>query len=143
MPQIYTVEQIARPAYYDRQPIAVFTGYANIVGPHATTLRASYSPPGGYANFGEIVMLGAIRATAAPGNALASAIMNIAPFYGGEFSVGQANLDNLGVGAEKTVILTQVGYIAFGDTLKFYTVDGSAGGTIQYNLYFKGTEFLY
>lgn len=143
MPLWQPMDAIARPAYYDRAPIPIIVQYSGVVAPHAPTTRASYTPPDGFANFLETMYLFERRQTAAaPGSSVVSYV-ELLPFYGGSGVILQNYFESGLVALQPATMLSNYGYIAYGDTIRLVTFDSSIGGSIQYQLALKGTEFLY
>jgi len=143
MPQVYQVSEIARPAYYDRQPISQIPNYNGIVGPHGTTVRVSYSPAFRLAYFIESSLAQVQRITAASAMDVAQTAVIYNPFQGGSIQISAAILYNNAVRALIQQQLTQFGYMAYGDTISITTFDLSTGGTCQFLGFIKGTEFVY
>lgn len=143
MARWYQTSEIARPEYYDRQPIPVFCAYSNVVAPAGGTIRATYTPPANYAAFVEVVSLSIRRATAAAPAQAAAFYLNFLPFYGGSFIVLFVTFDSNVVGDVRGDTLSSLGYMAFGDSINLTTFDFSVGGTLQFTGAAKATEFVY
>ena len=142
--RLFTTTEVARPAYNDRQPIPILANYlASGVAPHAMTVRASYTPPDGYAAFIESIVLQVIRQSAAGVLSYSEAFIYFLPYYGGTYQLLPCTLFNNTVAQYAQQSLTSYGYMAFGDTLQIKTQDTSTGGFCAYSGLIKGTEFLY
>lgn len=144
MPQIFTTSEIARPQYYDRQPVPIVASFLSSgVVPHALTTRASYSPAYPYAAFIEAITLQVIRQSAAAAQSYQEAFVFFLPYYGGTYQLlpctGYSNVP----GNVTQQNMSDYGYMAYGDTLQLKTSDPSTGGTGSYSVLLKGTEFLY
>ena len=143
MPLWQPMDAIARPAYYDRDAIPVFMNYNASVGPHGSTLRASYTPPFAYAAFIESLYMLGMRSGAAAPVGFTDASFRLTPFYGGTVIVSYLIWNNNTLYFQEKMALTSYGYMAYGDVIDFRTSDGSTGGTTIYALAMKGTEFLF
>lgn len=143
MPLWQPANAIARPAYYDRDAIPVTMEYNQIVAPHAAVVRVSYSPPGGYAAFVEVVTMLLLRSSAAGAANPANDQVRLNPFYGGVVIVAINFMQSNVISDQRTAIVTSYGYMAYGDVLDGLTYDSSVGGTMQHAIFMKGTEFLY
>lgn len=144
MPLWQPSKVLARPAYYDRDPLMVQGGYNSSLAPHATTLRISYAPPFQRAAFVELINLFIIRVGVA-GAAGLSALWWQASLAGSGvfYKVAYSAIDNVAVATSNQNVVTSLGYFAYNDQLQAYTLDAATGGTVYYDTSFKGTEFLY
>lgn len=143
MPLWQPTKSLARPAYYDRDPVPVYGAVNATFAPHGVTQRASYTPPTDYAAFIEFIQYTHIRTAAAAPAASSNLYWDFLPFYGGTVRVLWSYfLDNT-VNLVKTGQIDGYGYMAYGDTLQLFTQDASTGGTMSYQSSMKGTEFLY
>jgi hypothetical protein len=143
MPLWQPTQAVARPEYYDRIAVGVLADYSAVVAPHAVVTRWTYTPPGDYAAFVESCNLFAYRLTAAAGAVLATGRLEFLPFYGGTYLVTASVVATGLANDSDRRTVTSLGYMAFGDTLRFTTQDASVGGTVLWQGSFKGTEFLY
>lgn len=143
MPQVFQVQQIARPAYYDRQPFATTCAWDVSVAPHGTTTRASLQVSANEAAFIELGFLRNIRVTAAGTLGQSSTLVFYTPL--GEAAqlvlVNYFNDNTLLVNYQQ--VLQQLGYMREGDLLEVKTTDTGVGGTVAYQGAIKGTIFLY
>lgn len=144
MPQIFTTSEIARPQYYDRQPIPVVASFLSSgTVPHAATIRASYSPAFPYAAFIEAITLQVIRQAVAAPNGYQEAFVFFLPYFGGTYQLLPCTLYSNVIGAVAQQNMSDYGYMAYGDTLQLKTSDNGTGGSGAYSTLLKGTEFLY
>lgn len=143
MPLWQPANAIARPAYYDRDAIPISMQYNQIIAPAASTVRATYSPPFGYAAFIEVSTMLILRFTAAAPASQANDQLRLNPFYGGVVIVAINLLNSNVIGDQRQAVITSYGYMAYGDVMDAVTFDGSVGGTMQHGVFMKGTEFLY
>lgn len=144
MPNVFPVAEIARPAYYDRQPVTYSPLYSGLVGPHALTVRFTYTPPFYYAAFVETATSVIQRYTAAGTPGAVAAQLRFTPYFGGataNFSLlyQMSNVPTNVVNAN----VTGLGYVAYGDVIDFATQDLSVGGTCVFYGSIKFTEFVY
>lgn len=143
MPRWYTGRDVARPAYYDREAIPCL-GFSNVgVGPHANIIRVSYGPAFPYAAFIETMITTLQRNVAAAPVGLVNAYWELVPFFGGSTIIDSEAFTDNTVGYRLNQVISQLGYMAYGDLLQFRTFDLGTGGSVGYLGSFKGTEFLY
>lgn len=143
MPQIFQVQQIARPSYYDRQPEPATIDYVAVLAPFPNTLVATYEAAFPQAAFIEAINVTMIRSTAA--GVLAVNIVN-AQYTGDGVDTAmimrvfhQSNVVNNLVSQQ----VTQFGYMGYGDKLDFYAQNGDTGGTVIFAIAMKGIAFIY
>lgn len=143
MPQVYQTTQIARPTYWDRNPTARAQSTSNVYSPSGTLTLLSYSPPAGKAAYVESVYLGIERgsAPAASGDVQCSA--SVAMASGGSGLILRATFNTGSSGAVSIAQNSDIGFIAFGDTISITLFDGSTGGTVTAQVCIKLTEFVY
>lgn len=141
--RVFPVDQIARPAYYDRQPVNVIGSYQALVAPHAVVTRWSYSPAFPFAAFIETVNVLTMRISAAGPLGISQATIAFAPFTGGSANIVNALLSSNTVGQTTAIPLSSLGYMAYGDTVSATTQSSDTGGTVFYVASFKGCEFVY
>lgn len=143
MPLWQPSNAIARPAYYDRDPIPAIANYADQIPPAGSTVRASYIPPNGYAAFIEAMFLFTYRGVVAAAPSIVQFYVNFRPFTGGVYRVAQVQQNTNVLFEDKTLVSGNFGYMAFGDQIDLITFDGSTGGQQAFGGTVKGTEFLY
>ena len=133
---------VARPTYYDRNAISGSISYQGAgIAPHADTQRATVTLASSKRAFLEATSLIYIRATAATSAAFVYASASLLPSGGtgvGYLLVPQINntvgtVSNISLGGSLT--------IGSGDVLSLYTADTSTGGTYNYYLAIKYTQF--
>lgn len=143
MPLWQPSKTLARPQYYDRDPVPVAASYLATVAPHGSTIRASYSTAYPYAAFIESLIVDIIRVTAAAAVGPVSGHWEFLPFSGGTYRLQWVYFVDNTLQVQRAQEGNSFGYMAFGDTIQFVTVDGSTGGTNFYLGSMKGTEFYY
>lgn len=133
---------IGRPAWYDRNPTIQEGKYvAASVAPHAQEPRWTYTVPAGKKAFVELAFLRIYRRTAATTVGIWAADIYYQPSGGSSTShMRISSLDNT-VGSEKTLTIGQNMIMLAGDALRGYTEDASTGGTCDYAVIAKITEF--
>ena len=133
---------IARPAWYDRNPSIQVKNYSAAgVAPHTSTLRWSYTVPSGKKAFLELADIEVVRATAATTVGMVSAGITYTPSGGSEVNVIVVEIRTNGVGDRAGKTVGQAFVMSAGDSIKAYTTDTSTGGTIDYTMSAKITEF--
>lgn len=134
---------LARPTYFDRDPVMVASTYSATVAPHGQTARVTYTPPVNRAAFIEILFLFTYKSTAAGAPGLVQATALFTPDGGAGVVVARAQTDSNVIGLASLVQFTSFGYMQGGDTMTILTIDPSTGGTQSFTTTVKGTEFLY
>jgi hypothetical protein len=138
----YNSQQIARPEWWDRNPITNSIQYvATGVAPHGATQRASYTVPAGKKAYVDMVLLTVRRDLAAGAAALAAAYATYTPSGGTETRLFQQGDFQNTVNAGQQATITQFGFLGVGDAVKLYTLDASTGGTYTYLIGAKITEY--
>ena len=87
-------------------------------------------------------MTGSRSVAGAPSN-LCLGYVRLLPYYGGTFDVSLMSFNINVSGNAESLVVTNYGYMAYGDTVQMLTADFSTGGTVLWNLALKGTEFIY
>jgi len=142
MVRVGTPSAVARPDWYDRNPSnqhLYYEGYG--ISPHVKTGRWNYTVPAGKKALVELVWARLIRKSAA--TTLGDAYAGIWFLVSGgtnRWLAGAWICDNT-VGATKDFVLGQSIIMLPGDSIFGYTADGSTGGTFDYQIYAKITEF--
>lgn len=137
----YEIEQISRPAWYDRNSLPAADGYSDTVGPHLPTERVSYTVPVDRRAMVELLYIQIIRMTAAAPHARVNAEWHLIPEGGAEVDLLVLNQLNNTAGNELHLALGSSFMIFQGDQLLGYTRDQSTNGTVRYELHYKITEF--
>lgn len=142
MPQVYVVSAVARPAYYDRQPLSIFANHFNSYGPHGTTVRASYGPPEGKAAYIEMVDVLMTRVTAGAGGGPAQSLLYFLVGGGPSYVIFNPQMYSAVVGAQQLAHADSFGFIEAGDSMQWQTVDQFTAGQVYYQLALKGTQYV-
>ena len=131
---------VARPAYYDRTAVAATGAYYNTVGPHATTVRITYTTPAGKKALLEVATLELIRSVAATvaGNLDLQMLINSG---GTDVRAGHVATNTNTVGTLFQDKLYGAPTIYAGETCSGTSSDGSTGGTVTYAITNKITQF--
>jgi len=111
------------------------------VAPHGITVRWEYTVPAGRKAFVESLQVRIMRTAAATTLGKAHAIIVLIPSgQAGAYQFVCSLLNNT-VGASESLSVGQALVLNPGDTLRAATLDGSTGGTCDYFLSCKITEF--
>ncbi len=127
---------VARPAFYDRAAAASTQAINIIAAPHAQTYRFSYTVPANRKAYVENIRVYVQRQTVAgTSGTLVSAI-----------AVGTVELKYLAVennipGTQFNDMSTAQVTLYPGDVMTGYTIDTSVGGTVNFVIQSKSTEF--
>lgn len=134
--------QQTRPAWYDRSPLTIGLLYQdNGIPPHAQTQRVTYTAPANRKALLEASTTICLRLTAAAPVGLVR--MSIAGTYDGATGAWQPAaimLDNA-VGALGGFSQSQQSILQPGNNVRGFTEDQSTGGTVQYIVTAKLTEY--
>jgi len=141
MVRVGTPSAVARPHWYDRNPSNIWRQYAATLGPHSSTQRWSYTVPAGKKALVEFSIACLLRVTAASTVGEAYAYVYYTPSGGTGGSLFEVRLLTNGIGDGKSLIVGQGIMMFAGDQLLGFTGDGSTGGTIEYVIAVKITEF--
>lgn len=142
MPQIYQTTQIARPQFYDRNPVMSILSYnAGGVAPHAVTTRTSLTVPAAKKAWLDGLWLRITRQTAPAGAGLVQILCPYTPSGGGAAYMNWLEMSNGAAGFSTYKDVVQLGFLNSGDLLQIQTVDPSAGGTVDYTLACKSTTY--
>jgi hypothetical protein len=126
----------ARAAYYDRNATTVSGNYIATVGPHASTVRFTYTCPSGRKAYIEAATSHVLRATAATTAGGISVFIGTSTIRATDHWVVNNTVNYFERQVQATVITIYAGGVYSGTTN-----DGSTGGTVDYNLQMTGTEF--
>ena len=142
MPRIFTTTEIAKPQYYDRQALTYLLQYTRNGGPVGIGIVASYTAQDQTAAFIESIEMRCTRETASPGASEAIvAVELVTSLLQSGFVYQISNRSN----TPSTVvdkIANSFGYLAFGDILRIYFGDVSAGGTTSASCVIKFCEYI-
>jgi len=142
MVRVGTPSAVARPEWYDRNPIDATLAYQGLaIGPHSITLRGSYTVPAGKKAFLESLYLLVYRVTAATTVGSCMARVDYTPAGGTTKVFCLVIFTNNTADFNVDHILGNCGCMRAGDQLAIYTADGSTGGTVSYYETIKVTEF--
>lgn len=131
-----------RLEWYDRNPKRVVDKWFSYsIGPHALTVRWSYTVPTGKNAFIERLISKIYRAEAATSGALVYAHINITPFGEAPATMVWAHTRTNLVGDMDRGAVGHCGVLSAGDEIKASTSDVSTGGSLDYLLACKITEF--
>jgi len=142
MVRIGTPSAVARPAWHDRNPTTRADHYwGQNVAPHAVTTRLTYTCPAGKKAMVEVIMVRVRRASAATTLGTCGTYTMVTPSGGGTKEIVDAFINDNTVNArDQSAIGASLVMIA-GDVLDLKTYDNSTGGTCDYFVCYKLTEF--
>lgn len=133
---------VARPAYYDRNATSQTIQYVADIAPHGTTLRATYTTPAGkkaYIEAAAVYMRCSSAPTAAGRN---FAIVRVTDASANLIEICRIDKNaNTVVGNSYAVTSTSMPTVYAGETITIYTNDASTGGTVDYVIGAKVTQF--
>jgi hypothetical protein len=133
---------IGRPAWHDRNPITTLYVYSAAgVAPHTTTPRWTYTVPSGKKAMIEFLHVRILRSAAATTAGKVTAAISITPSGGPSADIMVANILTNNVGDREALVSGATLTLLAGDKIAGYTSDASTGGTIDYVLACKATEF--
>lgn len=131
----------ARAAWYDRNPISEFDNYQATLSPHATTKRYSYTVPSGKKFNLETFLCDATRVTAASTVGTCGCSGGVVNTAATNFTVIEIQYQDNTVIHVASVYTSTTIMLQAGEGYASYTFDDSTGGSIQYQMTTKGTEF--
>ena len=133
---------VARPVYYDRNSSTFGKSYeASAIAPHATTTRWSYTVPAGKAAYVEACGGMMWRDGIATVASLAQTVFNTVTSDTVTATVLQ-NRTYTNTGNDPVMFsLSQLAFLKAADVFGVNTFDGSTGGSFQYGMYAKFTQF--
>ena len=132
----------SRLNWYDRSPIARAAYYVGVnVAPHVPLVVFTYTVPAGKKAMLELSQAYVMRTAAAIAAGRVYSFFRYTPFGGAFINMLTSGILTNGVGDRDTVFLSQTILMFAGDRLEGLTSDGSNGGTIDYILSYKVTEF--
>jgi len=132
---------VARPAWHDRNPFVIMRGFSSVTGPHSMTDRWTYTVPAGKKAYIEFLCIKSIRATAAGTAGTVVIQITYTPSGASEQVLAATGLYTNTVGDKDEVTCGHALTMLAGDLLKGLTYDGSTGGTVNYLVVAKITEF--
>jgi len=131
-----------RLEWYDRNPLTrtqIWVGLG--IAPHAVTDRGSYTVPTGKKAFLETAFCSARRATAPTTSGRVGSAIYYTPSAGSPGYMLQTPFNNAAVDSFQAQVVGQAGCLVAGDIVGLITLDESTGGTCDYRLTAKITEF--
>jgi hypothetical protein len=132
----------SRPAYYDRNPLAVYQSYSsNAIAPAAVVVRATYTVPSGKKAFCETLHGFARRRTAAAPVGTWSVGINVTPSGGSNTTILYKRDTKNVIDDQKEFTISPFGELGAGDKIDLITEDLSTGGTVDYTFITKAVEF--
>lgn len=142
MPLWFQTTQIARPNFYDRNPrTGMLTVNIANVAPHGLTLRATYTVPGNKKAWLDSIWTHIVRsAAAAPSQVALIRVTETTSFSGAQVAFFNYFTSGAVLGTQ-SAILANDGFLASGDNIQVSTIDGSTGGSCDYDFSVKYTEF--
>jgi len=142
MVRVGTPSAVARPDWYDRNPISKNDNYDILdITPHSTTTRLTYTVPAGKKAMLEILQATVRRRTAATTLGRAYALWQFTPSGDLTKILLFSRVEDNTVGAKDDHALGTTMAMYAGDRIDGNTYDGSTGGTCDYTLSYKITEF--
>jgi len=133
---------IARPAWYDRNPLVVWRQYSGaLVAPHSSTERWTYTVPAGKKAYLEVAFAYTTRRTTATTAAQLTIIVSFTPSGGTTAAIMELSHWDNTLYISRTQNLAMSIVMLVGDTLNATTSDASTGGTNDFIITAKLTEF--
>jgi len=142
MVRVGTPSAVARPDWYDRNPAFAGVSYVGTgVAPHALTVRGTYTVPSGKKAFLEASYLNGRRQTVATTVGIVALSLWVTPSGGGAYRLAQITWKDNTVDYFKEETFAALGVLQTGDKVDICTSDASTGGTCEYLLCLKTTQF--
>jgi len=133
---------IARPAWYDRNPIQQVDYYTGqTVAPHGVTIRCTYTVPAQKKAIVESLQVNLVRRATATTAGVAGAYAMLTPNGGTAEEILDSHIFANTIGDKDGQAQQGALTLLEGDKLDLKTYDGSTGGTVDYFVAFKLTEF--
>ncbi len=127
---------VARPAFYDRAAAASTQSINVVVAPHAQTTRFTYTVPANRKAYVENIRVFMNRQTSA-----ATAATMVAAIAAGGVELKYLATTNNTPGTQFNDMSTAQVTLYPGDVMTGYTIDTSVGGTVNFVIQSKSTEF--
>lgn len=142
MPLWFQTTQVARPHFYDRNPVMSIVAFdIGGIGPHGTTNRTSFTVGVGKKAWLDSLFMFQGRSGVAGAPGVVTSRATYTPAGGGAtFLVKNETVFNV-VGNSKDLILPVEGFMNTGDLVQLQTTDTSTGGTMDYAVSTKTTTF--
>jgi len=143
MVRVGTPSAVARPAWYDRNPVVAGHSYFAVTGPHTYTTRFTYTVPAGKKAMVEVMHANVKRVTAPTTGGYAGIYFAFTPSGGTLTIILRAELTSADAAAKdkESASIGSSMTLKAGDTIDAATQDLSTGGTIYYGIDMKITEF--
>jgi len=142
MVRVGTPSAVARPAWYDRNPISrVDSASADGVTPHGATDRLTYTVPAGKKALIEQADAKIWRQTAATTAGEVFVAFTVTPGGGSQQFVMRDAFFTNAVNDSAKLSMSPNMTLKAGDVFTIATFDGSTGGTTRYRLGYKLTEY--
>jgi len=135
------IDKVRGLNWYDRNPESKVDYGAWTEPPHSTTQRISYTCPAGKIAMVEVLSCLVMRITAATTSDFLSNNWTFTPNGGSERAFLTARIINNTIGASDTKAIGTTLIMLAGDKITAYTTDMSVGGTCNYFMAYKVTEF--
>ena len=132
---------VARPNYYDRSATTKSTEYAGTTGPHAVTQRYTFTVASGYKAYVESCVTLATVATVATTRTAVYASQYVVTDDSGAADLAIVKIYGNTLGQQLLNVVSGVSLLNAGNQLVASTSDTSTGGTIDYILSVKYTQF--
>ncbi len=127
--------------YFERGGISGGQDYLNnLVAPHATTVRWTYTIPTGKHAYVAYATCKLMRDVAPTGLAMAESYINFTPSAGGLSRI-YTTLQSATVGDQERADIGGIGVYGPGDKIEGKTYDGGTGGSHTYHVSIGYTEF--
>jgi len=127
--------------WFDRKPVSQAAEYDATVGPHAATTRLTYTCPINKIARVEMLELRATRVTVAAPVGFVN--VNFSITLGGQAAISFMGLVQYGnaIGDQERDTLGVIMMLFPGEIITGASADGSTGGTVDYHIGYKITEF--
>jgi len=142
MVRVGTPSAVARPAWHDRSAVSRADAYDGLaVTPHTATERIAYTCPAGKKAMLELVQVRCRRNAVATTLGIVKAYCMFTPSGGSIKEILSAYLNDNTVNARDAQAQGTTLVLCTGDIISLRTYDLSTGGTCDYFLTYKLTEF--
>jgi len=141
MVRVGTPSAVARPEWYDRNPIHRLYGYSGNLAPHSVTTRWTYTVPAGKKAFLELAAVHHIKTAAATTVVNSYSSILITPSGGSLTELIAAQIYTNAVGDKDRAETGHAAVLLAGDIIQFNTYNGDTGGTVWHRGVAKITEF--
>lgn len=140
--RFFNVQQVARPYYFDRNQKTQSQVYnVQAVAPHGQTTRFTYTVPVGRKAYIETGLCYIRRAVAATAALFAEGAITQVVDQGGGTYLASARLVSNVIDRDMQMTANGAGLLNPGNSVSGISSDGSNGGSVDYFLSLKVTEF--